>query len=107
MKAFEMAKLCQQQADSGNLYLEFLNETSMSLGIYTLEAGAKDPQQPHKEDEVYYVISGRGQIFVSGENRAVQPGSIVFVAAHAEHYFHHIEETLTLLVFFAPAETSS
>lgn len=105
MIAFETSDLVQQRADFGKLYLEFLRVPSLSMGLYTLAAGAKDPQQPHSEDEVYYVVSGRGQIFVAGENRPVQAGSIVFVAAHDVHYFHSIEQQLDLLVFFAPAET--
>lgn len=105
MIAFETNDLIQQRANAGKLYLEFLRVPSMSMGLYTLEAGATDPQQPHKEDEVYYIVGGRGQIYVAGENQPVQAGSIVFVAAHDVHYFHSIEETLNILVFFAPAET--
>ncbi len=105
MIAFETNDLLQQRADSGKLYLEFLRVPSMSMGMYTLAAGAVDPQQPHNEDEVYYIVSGRGQIYVAGENRPVQAGSIVFVAAHDVHYFHSIEAALDILVFFAPAET--
>jgi len=35
----------------------------------------------------------------------VRQGTLVFVAADVEHRFYDIEEELTLLVFFAPAET--
>lgn len=105
MKAFEINELIQQRQDAGKLYYEFLRVSTMSMGIYTLAAGGKDPQQPHNEDEVYYIVSGRGQIHVAGEDRPVQPGSTVFVAAHDEHYFHSIEEELNILVFFAPPET--
>jgi quercetin dioxygenase-like cupin family protein len=41
---------------------------------------------------------------VGGEERPVQAGSAVFVAAEVEHRFHSIEEDLVLLVVFAPAE---
>jgi quercetin dioxygenase-like cupin family protein len=34
----------------------------------------------------------------------VQAGSVVFVAAGVQHYFHNITADLHLLVFFAPAE---
>jgi mannose-6-phosphate isomerase-like protein (cupin superfamily) len=78
----------------------------MSMGLYQLEAGATDPQQPHTEDEVYYIVQGQGQIQVGEEHTAVGPGSIVFVAANVEHRFHTIIEDLTILVFFAPAEYS-
>jgi len=56
---------------------------------------------------VYYVISGKAKIVVEDEDRAVQAGSIVYVAKNVEHRFHSIEEGLTLLVFFAPAEYSN
>lgn len=105
MKLFEMSDLLAQQAQSGRSYLEFLRVPSMSLGMYVLPAGSVDPQQPHNEDEVYYVVAGKGMIEVDGESRPVQPGSTVFVAAHAPHQFHSIEEDLSLLVFFAPPES--
>ena len=44
-------------------------------------------------------------ISVAGEDRPVQTGSIVYVAAHDAHHFHSIEEDLHVLVFFAPAES--
>jgi mannose-6-phosphate isomerase-like protein (cupin superfamily) len=53
------------------------------------------------------VVSGRGQINVAGEDRAVQAGSIVYVEKNVEHKFHSVEEKLVVLVFFAPAEYSN
>jgi mannose-6-phosphate isomerase-like protein (cupin superfamily) len=76
------------------------------MGVYRLPAGGVDPQSPHTEDEVYYVVNGKAQIRVGDEDRSVGPGSIVFVAAHVPHRFQTIAEDLTILVFFAPAEYS-
>jgi mannose-6-phosphate isomerase-like protein (cupin superfamily) len=76
------------------------------MGVYVLPAGGTDPQSPHTEDEVYYVVRGKAQIRVENEDRLVQAGSIVYVAKNVEHRFHSIEEELTVLVFFAPAEYS-
>ncbi len=104
MEAFELAELLTTQQSSGRLYHEFLHVPSLSMGLYVLPTGGTDPQQPHSEDEVYYIARGRGQIFVGGENRLVTAGSIVFVAAGVEHRFHSIEDELHILVFFAPAE---
>jgi len=106
MQAFELAQLISQRADLNKLYLEFLKVPDLSMGLYVLPAGGTDPQSPHTEDEVYYVVSGRAQIRVANENRAVLAGSIVYVAKNVEHKFHSIEEILTVLVFFAPAEYS-
>jgi len=107
MQAFELAELISQRESSNKLYLEFLKVPDLSMGLYVLPAGRTDPQSPHTEDEVYYVVSGRAKILVADENRGVQAGSIVYVAKNVAHHFHSIEEDLTLLVFFAPAEYSN
>lgn len=103
MQAFELNDLIEEAKAP---YLEFLRSDSLSVGLYQLPAGGIDPQQPHTEDEVYYVIGGQAQITVGDETRPVQAGSTVFVAAHVPHKFHTIEEDLTILVFFAPPEGS-
>src|SRR5215208_2892567 len=106
MQAYELAQLISQRAESNKLYLEFLKVPDLSMGLYVLPAGGTDPQSPHTEDEVYYVVSGRAQVLVAEENRHMQAGSIVYVAKNVAHRFHSIEEELILLVFFAPAEYS-
>ena len=106
MQAFELTQLITRSADSKQPYLEFLNVPDLSLGLYVLPAGGTDPQSPHTEDEVYYVASGRAKLRVAGEDHTVQAGSLVYVAKNVEHRFHSIEQDLTVLVFFAPAEYS-
>jgi mannose-6-phosphate isomerase-like protein (cupin superfamily) len=106
MVAMDITRLLAGHDFSGEPYLEFLRVPSLSVGLYVLPAGAEDPQQPHTEDEVYHVVSGRGRIQVGAEDRAVEAGTIVFVEAGVDHRFHSIGEDLTVLVFFAPAEGS-
>ena len=106
MEAHELGQLADQQAQAGKPYLEFLRVPSLSMGVYRLPAGGVDLQSPHTEDEVYYVVSGRALIRVGEADRAVGPGSIVYVAANVPHRFHAIAEELIVLVFFAPAEYS-
>ncbi len=106
MQAFDLVELMAQQASAGRPYLEFLRVESLSAGVYLLPAGGVDPQLPHTEDEVYYVVSGAGQIRVGSEDRAVGAGSVVFVPANVEHRFHTIAEDLIILVLFAPPEYS-
>ncbi len=102
---FQIDELEQRRALTGKSYLEFLRVPAMSAGVYTLAAGATDPQKPHKEDEMYYVVRGRARVRVGAEERAVSPGSVIFVAAEVPHAFYDIAEDLMVLVFFAPAET--
>ena|SRR5215216_4543194 len=104
MEAFELSQLIQERERSGKSYLEFLRAASMSAGVYELPAGSRDPQQPHSEDEIYFVTHGRAFIKVGEEDRELRPGSIVFVPARVEHRFHTITEDLTVFVLFAPAE---
>jgi mannose-6-phosphate isomerase-like protein (cupin superfamily) len=104
MRAFELIDLSAARAAAGRPYHEFMRERSMSLGLYVLPAGGEDPQQPHGEDEVYVVSAGRARLRVGDEDRAVGPGSVVFVPARVPHRFHSIESELSVLVFFAPAE---
>lgn len=106
MEIFDIQHLIAQQAAEKRPYLEFLRQETMSLGLYVLPAGGLDPQQPHNEDEVYYVLKGQGKITVGEEVQAVQTGSLIYVAAHMPHKFHDISEPLQLLVFFAPPESN-
>ena len=107
MQAFELAQLISQREVDNKLYLEFLEVPDLSMGLYVLPAGGTDPQSPHTEDEVYYIVSGQAKIRVADEDQDVQAGSIVYVAKNVEHRFHSIAEELTILVFFAPAEYSN
>ncbi len=104
---FESAALLAQQMIKREPYLEFLRRDSMSVGLYVLDAGADDLQQPHGEDELYYVVEGRAVLEVGGDQRPVQPGSVVFVAAGVAHRFHSIATKLSVLVVFSPPESRS
>ena len=102
---FTATEIEQQAAESGKLYREFLRVPAMSAGLYILPAGATDPQRPHHEDELYYVVRGRARFLAGEEDREICAGSVLFVAAEVEHRFYDIREELAVLVFFAPAES--
>jgi mannose-6-phosphate isomerase-like protein (cupin superfamily) len=85
-------------------YAEFLRVSSLSAGVYVLAAGATDAQHPHTEDEVYYVVRGRGRFSHGSAEDPVGPGEVLFVPAREPHRFHSITEELVLLVVFAPPE---
>jgi mannose-6-phosphate isomerase-like protein (cupin superfamily) len=104
MDTFELEQLRTARGEAGRLYHEFIRTHDLSVGLYELAAGGVDPQSPHTEDEVYYVISGRARITVGAEDGPVAPGSVIFVAADVVHRFHDITEDLSVLVFFGPAE---
>lgn len=105
VRVLETKSIEQQRQQSARTYLEFLRESSMSAGFYVLAAAGVDQQSPHNEDELYYVVRGKGRMRADSEDYGVGPGSLIFIAATVEHRFYDIEEELTVLVFFAPAET--
>ena len=103
---YQMSELERQRVQADKLYLEFLRVPAMSAGLYVLPGGGTDPQSPHKQDELYYVVRGKARMKIGSEDRAITQGSIIFVAAGVEHRFYDISEELTVLVFFAPAESA-
>jgi mannose-6-phosphate isomerase-like protein (cupin superfamily) len=106
MQSFQLHELENRVTEERAPYLEFLRVPSMSLGIYRIAAGKTDLQSPHKQDEVYYVLSGKAKLEVTGKRVDAVPGAILYVEANAPHMFVEIEEDLEALVFFAPAESS-
>ncbi len=105
---FHLDDLEKARAAQGKLYLEFLRVPALSAGVYVLPKGGNDPQKPHHEDELYYVIRGRARMKIgsgtSSDDAEVRAGSLIFVEAEREHRFYDIQEELEVLVFFAPAE---
>ena len=106
MKNTTLERIVAEQKQADRAYYEFLRVPSMSAGRYVLPAGAVDPQMPHTEDELYYVVGGKASILVGDRDLPVESGSIIFVEAGVEHRFHDITEELSVIVLFAPAEYS-
>ena len=101
---FHVDDLARSRAAKGKSYLEFLRIPVLSAGVYVLPKGGTDPQKPHREDELYYVVRGRARMQIGSDDAEVLAGSVIFVEAEREHRFYEIKEELEVLVFFAPAE---
>lgn len=101
---FHVDDLNRQRAERNKLYFEFLRVPAMSAGLYVLPKDGSDPQKPHREDEMYFVVRGRASMQIGSDHAEVRSGSVIFVEAEIEHRFYDIQEELEVLVFFAPAE---
>ncbi len=101
---FRIDDLDRERTAKGKRYFEFLRVPAMSAGVYVLPKGGTDPQKPHREDEMYYVVRGRARMQIGTEQAEVGAGSVIFVEAEAKHRFYDVQEELEVLVFFAPAE---
>ena len=71
----------------GERYVEMFKHGTLSVELYTPQG--KDWQTPHAKDEVYVVVSGRGEFVGADSRRQFQPGDVLFVAAHEEHRFEN------------------
>ena len=95
---------------AGSHWIEQLRVADLSVGTYSIPRGGTDDQEPHTEDEIYMVTAGRAVLRagVKGEGEvggaAVEPGSVIYVAAGEEHRFTDVTEDLAAVVLFAPAE---
>ena len=101
MPVFNLTEIRKQRAQKKDPYMEILRVPSLQVGLYELPAGSLDPQTPHQDDEVYYVLSGKAVLRIGDQDHPLETGSIVYVGAKVKHRFHSIEEDLSVLVFFA------
>jgi len=62
-----------------------------------------DDQQPHHQDELYFVVKGSGTFYCDGERAQFGPGDALFAAAGVEHRFEDFTEDFeTWVVFYGP-----
>lgn len=57
-----------------------------------------DPHKPHRRDEAYIVIQGRGTFFCGGARDAFGPGDFLFAPAGVEHRFDDFTDDLAVWV---------
>ena len=92
---FTFNDLITEHQQRGRLYYQFLDEPSMNMGLYVLPANSTDPQSPHSEDEIYYIVQGEGILQAGDEEFPVTAGTIAYVRAEVPHKFH-IEDRFTM-----------
>ena len=97
---FQLSEL-MSRAETGNVrFHEFLRTPSLSCSVYHIPAGSKEMESAHEEDELYFVLEGRGRLRVEEEEHIVEKGTLMYVHAACEHTFFDVEEDLTALAFF-------
>jgi mannose-6-phosphate isomerase-like protein (cupin superfamily) len=92
------AALNALQGDEGARYKALFGHASLEVGIY--RPPAIDPQQPHRRDELYVIISGSGQFVNGTTRRPFEPGEVLFVAAGEVHRFEDFTADFAAWVFF-------
>ncbi len=98
----EVGRYASPENGDATRFDEQLRTEDLSVGTYSLPAGAVDDQTPHTEDEIYVVTAGRATFVDSTGPAPIGPGDTIFVAAGGEHRFVDVTEDLCLVVLFAP-----
>jgi mannose-6-phosphate isomerase-like protein (cupin superfamily) len=78
----------------------------MSGGTMRVEVFApkgEDLQQPHTQDELYFIHSGTAQIIINEQRFDAAVGDAFFVAAGVTHRFENFsDDFVTWVVFYGP-----
>jgi len=60
-------------------------------------------QTPHAQDEIYFIVRGRGVLLHDGKREPFESGDLLFVAAGIEHQIEDISEDFAMWrVFYGP-----
>jgi mannose-6-phosphate isomerase-like protein (cupin superfamily) len=60
-------------------------------------------QTPHAQDEIYFVVRGRGVLLHDGKREPFESGDLLFVTAGIEHQIEDISEDFAMWrVFYGP-----
>lgn len=84
--------------DPKGRFQEALSNGSMLTGVYA-PIGA-DEQQPHAQDEIYFVALGSADFVRAGERVSVKAGDAMFVPAWTPHRLEKMSEDLAVWVVF-------
>jgi quercetin dioxygenase-like cupin family protein len=57
------------------------------MRLFTLAEGGYSPRHEHPWPHINYIVSGRGTLFIDGEEHRVEKGSTAYVPAGALHQF--------------------
>lgn len=75
-----------------------------SLLINTMKAGVKGAEHKHENNEhCWYILSGRGTMYIEGQSYEIGPEMAVFAPADAMHKIDvDPDEDLTYVLIYAP-----
>jgi mannose-6-phosphate isomerase-like protein (cupin superfamily) len=96
---YTIEKALQLVAESAeHAYGVLLSHGTLELGYY--KPDTVDPQQPHTQDEIYIVQSGRGYFVLGEERQPFEQGEALFVPAGVVHRFEDFSDDFAAYVIF-------
>ncbi len=98
---FDVKKYIDEIKNSDGYFQTFLNRQNIAAGVLVLAPGEEDTQEPHDDDEVYYVIRGDGYIRIQNKDYEISEGKIYYVQKQVPHRFFGNKKELAVLYFFS------
>lgn len=97
-------------AGDGTLLRELLHPEKQAIALryglaHAIVLGGRS-SLPHslKTSEVYYILSGTGEMHINGESQVVEPGDAVYIPPHAEQFVRNEgTEPLVFICIVDPA----
>ncbi len=91
----------QLDKETQQRFTTVMKSGTMSVEYY--KPDKVDLQTPHKQDELYIVISGSGTFFRNGERVSCKSNDVLFVPAGMEHRFENFtDDFATWVIFYGP-----
>jgi len=77
---------------------------TMCFGVADFPANAHAPAHVHEnEEEIIYILTGKGEIYFDGKPEPVEPGSCVFIPKKVVHSINNTSnEVMKLNYVFSP-----
>lgn len=73
-------------------------------GYVVIEPGGKVPEHEHDQEEVYYILKGRGEMTVDGEDKILEAVSAVYILPNQKHALKNAgRRELHMLFIYSPA----
>jgi len=93
--------LARLPTPEGGWSVALLRHGTMQLKLYAPHG--RDPQTPHKQDELYVVARGTAAFVIRDSRAVVAPGDALFAPAGVPHHFGEFSDDFaTWVVFYGP-----
>lgn len=83
---------------AGARFVELFRHGTLVVELYAPRGS--DPQQPHRQNEVYVVAEGNGTFVNGAERHPFGKGDLLFVPAGVAHRFEAFSDDLLVWVIF-------
>jgi mannose-6-phosphate isomerase-like protein (cupin superfamily) len=100
MTVADAAAALSNQAAAQARFVTLLQRGTLSIELYAPQG--EDLQQPHRQDELYVVISGHGTFLNGDTHHPFGPGDVLFVPAGVVHRFEQFSPDFRPGYLFGP-----